>query len=89
MSRDAYELQGMSGWKVVNAGEEFVGRSRGFHVLLGGEFEVVCIDAGDPANAFTETLAQGMFIGGPIVNVLSTGAGRALVFPTDSDFTIS
>jgi len=89
MSRDAYELQGLNGWKVVNAGEEFTGRSRGFQVLLAGTFEVTCNDGSVVANTFTEDLPQGMFVGGVIVQLLISATGRALVFPMDDDFTIA
>ena len=87
MSRDAYELQGLNGWRVVEPTEEFTGRSRGMQVLLAGTFEVSC--AGDVADSFNEDLPQGMYIGGIITQVLISATGRALVFPMDADYTIA
>jgi hypothetical protein len=87
MGNDAYELQGLNGWQLVEDGYEFAGRSRGFQVALDGTF--VATEANNGAFAGGLALNQGFFVGGIITALTVSGGGAAFVFPMDSDYQIT
>lgn len=87
MGNDAYELQGLNGWQLVEDGYEFAGRSRGFQVALDGTF--VATEANNGAFAAGLALSQGFFVGGVITSLIVSGGGAAFVFPMDNNYGIS
>jgi len=89
MAEDAYQLQGLDGWEIVDSGQTFTGRSRGFQVLVAGSFDATTQSPLNIQSTFSGVpLTPGFYSGGIILTLTPSLSGTALVYPLDSNYTI-
>ena len=89
MSKDAYDLQGMSGGVVISAGQTFTGQARFVSVTLDA---VLSSYAGNLAGGSTKlvgiTIPSGHGIGG-VTTSLGVTSGVVIIYVLDENYTVA